>query len=100
MADEKQMNAVRYFCKRPSADSGSKKSKGPKHHNWSDLVQQISYFDFGHTQQDEAMVQTVDKLVRREFPNDENWERAIIAPGAHEKILSMIRAGFTTVGAA
>jgi hypothetical protein len=100
MADEKQMNAVQFFCRNPSSDSGSKKSKGPKHHNWSDLVQQISYFDFGHTQQDEAIVQTVDRLVRKEFPNDKDWERTVKAPGAHEKILSLIRSGLTTVGAA
>jgi hypothetical protein len=100
MADEKQLNAVRFFCKKPSSDSGSKRSKRSKSHNWSDLVQQISYFDFGHTQKDEAMVLTVDRLVRREFPNDQDWERTVKAAGTHERILSMIRSGLITAGAA
>ncbi len=55
MADEKQLNAVRFFCKHPSSNSGSKKSKAD-YPNWGDLVQQISYFDFGHIQKDMAIV--------------------------------------------
>ena len=100
MADEKQMNAVRFFCKRPSSDSGAKKSKGPNYHNWSDLVQQISYFDFGHIQKDAAIVQTVDRLVRKEFPNDPGWDKHVNATGAQERILSIIRSGLANAGAA
>jgi len=39
MADEKQMNAVQFFCKHPVSDDGSKKLKGMSYHNWADLVQ-------------------------------------------------------------
>jgi len=98
MADEKQMSAVRFFCKHPFSDSGSKKSKA-NHYNWADLVQQISYFDFGHTQQDKAIIKAVDRMVRKEYPNDENWNRSAGAPSFHEKILSTIRSGFARVGA-
>jgi hypothetical protein len=98
MADEKQLNAVRFFCKHPSSDSGAKKSKANRH-NWGDLVQQISYFDFGHTQKDEAIIQTVDRLVRKEFPKDEDWGKTVSAPGCHERILLAIRNGLTGVGA-
>ncbi|HZZ27239.1 MAG TPA: hypothetical protein VFE46_04460 [Pirellulales bacterium] len=100
MADEKQLNAIRFFCKKPFSDNGAKKSKGPTYHCWSDLVQQISYFDFGHTQKDQALVENVDRIVRKEFPNDEHWDRTVKAQGAHEKILSIIRQSFTNVGAA
>lgn len=100
MADEKQMNAVQFFCKHPFSDNGSKKSKGVSYHNWGDLVQQISYFDFGHTQKDESIVQAVGKVVRREFPNDQDWDRIVTAPGVHERILSVIRTGLTGAGAA
>jgi hypothetical protein len=100
MADEKQLNAVRFFCKKPFSDTGSKKSKGPSYHCWSDLVQQISYFDFGHTQKDQAIVENVDRMVRKEFPNDEHWDRTIKVEGIHERILSIIRHSFVSVGAA
>ena len=99
MADEKQLNAVRFFCKKPFSDSGSKKSKGPSHHNWSDLVQQISYFDFGHLQKDEAVVHAVDRIIRKQFPNDEDWDRTIMTPGVHERILAIIRSGLADAGA-
>jgi hypothetical protein len=99
MPDEKQLNAVQFFCKHPYSDSGSKKSKA-NHHNWGDLVQQISYFDFGHTQKDSAIVQTVDRVVRKEFPKDQDWNRTVTAPGVHERILSVIRNGLNGAGAA
>ena len=99
MADEKQLNAVRFFCKHPFSNRGSKKSKA-NFRNWSDLVQQISYFDFGHTQQDRAIVQIVDLLIRREFSNTQNWERSVSQPVAHHRILSIIRGGLITAGAA
>ena len=99
MADEKQLNAVRFFCKKPFSDSSSKNSKRPRHHNWSDLVQQISYFDFGHIQKDEAVVQAVNRIIRKEFPNDEDWDRTIMTPGVHERILAIIRSGLTDAGA-
>ena len=44
MADEKQMSAVRFFCRKTASSKGN--------HDWSDLVQQVSYFDFGHIQKD------------------------------------------------
>jgi hypothetical protein len=100
MADEKQLNAVRFFCKKPFSDSSSKKSKRPSRHNWSDLVQQISYFDFGHIQKEEAVVQAVDRIIRKKFPNDEDWDQAIMAPGVHEQILAIIRSGLSNAGAA
>jgi hypothetical protein len=98
MADEKQMNAVQFFCKHPVSDNGSKKSKSNRH-NWSDLIQQISYFDFGHTQKDDAIVQTVDRLIRKDFPNDQDWDQTVTAPGVHERILSIIRNGLKSAGA-
>jgi hypothetical protein len=36
MADEKQMSAVRFFCRKTTA------SKANLNHDWSDLVQQVS----------------------------------------------------------
>jgi hypothetical protein len=98
MADEKQLNAVRFFCKHPSSDSGSKKFKA-NHHNWGDLVQQISYFDFGHTQKDTAIILTVDRLVRKEFPKDSAWSQTVSGPGVDERILSIIRSGLVSAGA-
>lgn len=99
MADEKQMNAIRFFCVKPYSGHDSKRSKGRDYHDWSDLVQQISYFDFGHVQTDVAMVETVARLVRKEFPNGPDWDRAVKALGAHEKILSIIRGSLASVGA-
>lgn len=81
MADEKQLNAVRYFSAKPYSDHGLKRrmGKGRDFHNWSDLIQQISYFDCGHIQKDEVMVQAVARLVRKEFPNGEDWNNIVIA---------------------
>jgi hypothetical protein len=95
MADEKQMNAIRFFCKHPYSDHGVKRApaKGSYYHDWSDLVQQISYFDCGHTQKDEATIKAVARLCAKEFPSDENWTQITDAPGAHERILSIIRNG-------
>jgi hypothetical protein len=93
MADEKQMNAIRFFCRRPHADRGLMQSskKGRENHDWSDLIQQISYFDFGHILKDETVVQSAVLLVRKEFPNGKEWNKIVNAPGSHEKILSTIR---------
>ena len=99
MADEKQMNAIRFFCAKPYSDHGSKRSKGRDYHDWSDLVQQISYFEFGHIQTDEAIVETVARLARKEFPNGPDWDRTVKAVDAHERILSIIRGGLASVGA-
>ena len=95
MADEKQMNAIRFFCRMPYSDHGLKRAsgKGSHYHDWSDLIQQISYFDFGHIQKDEAPLKAVAPIVRKEFPNGEDWNKITNAPGAHERILSIIRSG-------
>ena len=74
MSDEKQMRAVRFFCRKTAASEGN--------HDWSDLVQQVSYFDYGHIQKDESMIRAVARLVRKEFPNGENWDKIVNAPGA------------------
>ncbi len=59
-------------------------------------MQQVSYFDFGHIQKDMALVQSVARLVRKEFPNGEKWHRIVNVPGAHENILSIIRSGIAS----
>jgi hypothetical protein len=89
MADEKQMSAVRFFCRKKASSKGSP--------DWSDLVQQVSYFDFGHIQKAEAIIQAVARLVRKEFPNGEQWDKFVNAPGAHEKILTIIRNGLAAL---
>ena len=91
MSDEKQMSAVRFFCRKTVSN------KGRTIHDWSDLVQQVSYFDFGHIQKDELLTQTVAKQVRREFPNGEKWDKLVNATGAHENILSIIRGGLAAL---
>jgi ribosomal protein L16/L10AE len=99
MSDEKQMNAIRFFCEKPYSDHGLKQrmGKGRDYHEWSDLIQQISYFDFGHTQKDEAMVQTVAKLIRVEFPDGKAWNKIVKIAGSHEKILTTIRSGLAAL---
>ena len=89
MADEKQMSAVRFFCRKTASSKGS--------HDWSDLVQQVSYFDFGHIQKDAVLVQAVARLVRKEFPNGEKWDKIVNAPGGHERILTIIRSGLAAL---
>lgn len=94
MADEKQINAIRFFCRTSYSDHGvTRTSKSGGSHDWSDLVQQISYFDFGHIQKDEATIKAVARLCVKEFPNGEDWIKITNAPGAHERILSIIRSG-------
>ena len=75
MSDEKQMSAVRFFCRNTVSNTGH------FNHDWNDLIQQVSYFDFGHIQKDKALVQAVARLVRKEFPNGENWNKIVNAPG-------------------
>jgi hypothetical protein len=89
MADEKQMSAVRFFCRNKPSSKGN--------HDWSELVQQVSYFDFGHIQKDGAMIQTVARRVRKEFPNGETWGKTVNGPGAHENILAIIRSGLAAL---
>jgi len=95
MTDEKQMNAVRFFCEQPYSDHGLKQrmGKGRDFHDWSDLIQQISYFDCGHIQKDETMVEVVARILRKEFPNGQEWNKMVKVAGAHEKILTRIRNG-------
>ncbi len=95
MADEKQMSAVRFFCERPYSDHGLKRrmGKGRDFHDWGDLIQQISYFDFGHVQTDDALVESVARSVRKEFPDGQQWKKMVTVAGAHEKILTSIRSG-------
>ena len=91
MADEKQLSAVRFFCRITAT------RKGNLIHDWSDLVQQVSYFDFGHIQKDGMIIQTVAKQVRRGFPNGDKWGTIVNALGAHENILSIIRSGLAAL---
>ena len=95
MADEKQMSAIRFFCGRPYSDHGMKRrmGKGRDYHDWGDLIQQISYFDFGYIQKDEEIVQSVANLVRKEFPDGQDFNKLVKVAGAHEKILTTIRSG-------
>ena len=95
MADEKQMNAIRFFCGRPYSDHGMKRrmGKGRDYHDWGDLIQQISYFDFGHIQKDEVLVQSVATIVRKDFPDGQEFNKLVKVAGAHEKILTTIRSG-------
>ena len=67
MADEKQISAVRFFCRSTPSNSGQ------FNHDWSELVQQVSYFDFGQIQKDKGMIQSVVRSVRKDFPNGETW---------------------------
>ena len=99
MADDKQINAIRYFCAKPYPNDSTKRSKGHEYHDWNYLVQQISYFDFGHIQKDETLVLTVVRLVKKQFPSGPDWNRTVKAKGAHERILSVIRSGLASVGA-
>jgi hypothetical protein len=91
MADEKQLSAVRFFCRKTASN------KARNIHDWIDLVQQVSYFYFGHIQKDELLIQTVAKQVRREFPNGDKWGTIVNAPGAHETILTTIRSGLAAL---
>jgi hypothetical protein len=95
MADEKQLNAIRYFCEKPYSDHGLKQrmGKGRDFHDWSDLIQQISYLDFGHIQKDEALVDSVARHLRKEFPNGQQWNKMVKLESAQERILSTIRSG-------
>jgi hypothetical protein len=105
MSDDKPMNAVKLFCAKRFAMHGSKRasSKGRYDHDWSDLVDQVSYFDFGHKQKDEAKIQAIGRHVRAEFPNPPSiargseWDQAVNAPGAHERILAIIRNGLAEI---
>src|SRR5271167_2813438 len=99
MADEKQMNAILFFCRKPYSDHGLKQlsKKGRDYHDWSDSIQQISYFDFGHILKDETLVQSAAKLVQKEFPNGKEWNEIVNAPGSHEKILTTIRSGLAAL---
>ena len=105
MSEEKPMNAVKQFCAKRFALHGSKRAsgKGRFDHDWSDLVDQISYFDYGHKQKDEAKIQAIGRRVRAEFPNPPSaargseWDQAVNAPGAHERILTIIRNGLAEI---
>jgi hypothetical protein len=95
--DEKQLSAIRYFCVNPHSGTASNRSKGGDYHNWAYLVQQISYFDFGHIQKDEAVVRVAVRQVRKELPNGPDWDRFVKAKDAHQRILSIIRSALASV---
>lgn len=99
MADEKQLNAIRFFCEQPYSDHGLKRrmGKGRDYHDWSDLIQQISYFDYGHIQKDEALVRSVAGPLRKQFPSGPEWSKMVNVAGTHERILAAIRSGLAAM---
>ncbi len=92
MADEKQMTAIRRFCAKPIADHGARRA-GVYGHDWSTLVNDICYFDYGRAQKEPTVLLAVGQLVRTEFPNASDWNRRVNAEGAHDRILAIIREG-------
>jgi hypothetical protein len=95
MADEKQMNAVKYFCAKDRSLHGKKRtaSKGRFDHDWTDLVDQVHFFDFEKKSDDEELLQAVARRVRKAYPDSPDWNERVNKPGEHEKILLMIREG-------
>jgi hypothetical protein len=97
VADEKQKIEIRNFCLKPYEKHGPKKA-GRYKHDWADLVQGISFFDSGRKQRDDAFVDAIAARVRDEFPNRADWNKRVNAPGAHERILTIIREGLVPQG--
>lgn len=98
--DTKALKAVSLFCSKAYGDHGKKRTSGDHkgwfEHDWGDLAQAISYIDYGHIQKI-PQAAFVGDLVRKEYRNNPDWNVRVNAPGVHEKILTLIRAGLALV---
>lgn len=84
---------VARFCSVPYSQHGGKATSGRyeglHQHDWSHLVLKVNAICRGERLSVFAAGEAGDK-VRRQFPNAFNWDTAVNAPGAHEKILDII----------
>jgi hypothetical protein len=99
---EKALNAIRRFCSKPYADNGKKRTSGDHigwfERDWADLVQDLSYIDYGHIQKLPA-AWAIGNIVRKSYRNGVDWNTRVNAPGVHDHILEMIRSGLTALEA-
>ena len=95
MADEKQMSAIRFFCRTSYLDHGVQRASKSGSVNmtgatWSSRFLTSTSATSRRTRQ---RLKPSLAFVLKEFPNGEDWMKITNAPGAHEKILSIIRNG-------
>jgi hypothetical protein len=93
MDNAKQMKAIVAFCSKPQKEHGKMRMDGEHDHDYAYLVRQIAFFDSGKTC-DDATAKGIAKVLRKKssFPNGPDWDEIVNAPGAHERMLEVIRA--------
>ena len=96
----KALNAVKLFCSKAYGEHGKKRTSGEQkgwfEHDWGDLVQTISYIDYGHIQEIPTAA-TEGASVRKEYLNNPDWNTNVNRDGVHEKILTIIRVDLAIV---
>jgi len=100
LCDPKGLRAVRQFLRVPWSKHGTKRTtgehKGWYEHDWGDLVQDISYLDYGHTQGIPVAAEIARQL-RRKCQTRAQWDQIANDPDAHREILTFIRSALSDI---
>ena len=92
--DSEVLRKVREFLSRPWNKHGTRRTtgehKGWYEHDWGDLVQSISLFDYGHMQ-DIPIAAKIAKQVRKGRQTKAQWEQLAVNPEVPCKILALVR---------
>jgi hypothetical protein len=97
MDNTKQMKAIVAFCRKPQKVHRKMHINREPGHDYAFLARQIAYFDGGKTC-DDPTAKAIAAVLRKKsnFPNGLHWDDNVNAPGAHERILEIIRAELAT----
>ena len=91
---DKALNAVRIFCRKARAGQGAKRThgehKGWYEHDWGDLVQLISFVDYGHIQP-LPKAWAVGNQIKKGLRGVTTWDERPATRLVHQQILADIR---------
>jgi len=92
--DSMALHDIRRFLSVPWQEHGARRTtgehKGWYEHDWGDLVQRISYIDYGHIQDIPAATE-IAGVLRRRCRTRTEWERLRTDQEEHEEIIALVR---------
>jgi hypothetical protein len=96
----KALERVRTFCAKPWKDHGDKAKSGPLvgwyTHDWNKMVRGIYTIYAGSgTELPIPDAKRIGDLIRKKYPNNNNWDNAVRVVGAHDVILNIIEKEFS-----
>lgn len=100
LENPKGLGEVRQFLSKPWRKHGTKrttgKHKGWYEHDWGDLVQRISFVDYGHKQAIPIATE-IAKRLRRKYRTRDEWEQLEADPDAHREVLALVRSALSAI---